>query len=260
MSPLVGAAVAVGQHWVVKPGGVTIFLDTVISTVVAFCLVLAAGFYLRFRVTSGVPSRFQALVETVWVTVDDYVQRMLGKSARWVVPLCTTLFFYILISNWLELIPTGGRLTSPTADVNDTGALAILVIVLVHVTSIRQRGFRGYIRINYFHPEGLALPIRILLFPINVIAQISYPVSLALRLFGNMFAAALMLEIIAVMPVYIFWFFNGVWKLFEGLFVDVIQAFIFALLTVIYLNMATAEEGHQTEDEAALEFATSEPA
>jgi len=85
-----------------------------------------------------------------------------------------------------------------------------------------------------------------------VIAQISYPISLTLRLFGNIFAAALMLQIIAILPIYLGWVFNGVWKLFEGLFVDVIQAFIFALLTVIYLSMATMEH----EPELATEPAT----
>jgi F-type H+-transporting ATPase subunit a len=67
-----------------------------------------------------------------------------------------------------------------------------------------------------------------------------------------MFAAALMLQIIALLPIYLSWAFNGIWKLFEGVFVDVIQAFIFALLTVIYLSMATMEH----HDESAVEAAT----
>jgi F-type H+-transporting ATPase subunit a len=203
-------------------------------------------------VTAGVPGRFQALIEMVWETVDDYVNRMIGPFARWAVPLATVLFFYILVSNWLELIPTGDRLTSATADVNDTAALAVIVIFMVHFTSIRQRGFGGYIKINYLHPAGMPKVFYLLLAPINVIAQISYPISLTLRLFGNMFAAALMLEIIALLPIYMSWALNGVWKLFEGVFVDVIQAFIFALLTVIYLSMSTMEHDSDSAAEAAI--------
>lgn len=253
MRPMVMAQIEVGQHWTVHIFGMALYLDTLVSSLVAFSIVLGAALYLRHVVTAGVPGRFQALIEMVWETVDDYVARMIGPFAKWAVPLCTVLFFYILVSNWLELIPTGGRLTSATADVNDTAALAVIVIFLVHYTSIRRKGFRGYLRINYLHPEGLPKFAYVLLAPLNVIAQVSYPISLSLRLFGNMFAAALMLEIIAILPIYISWVFNGVWKLFEGMFVDIIQAFIFALLTVIYLSMATMEDenAHPATAEAA---------
>jgi F-type H+-transporting ATPase subunit a len=156
-----------------------------------------------------------------------------------------------LVSNWLELIPTGDRLTSATSDVNDTAALAVIVIFMVHFTSIRQRGFGGYLKINYLHPAGLPKIAYFFLAPINLIAQISYPISLTLRLFGNLFAGALMLQIIALLPIYLGFVFNGVWKLFEGVFVDVIQAFIFALLTVIYLSMATMESETESAAEPA---------
>jgi F-type H+-transporting ATPase subunit a len=252
--PLVLSQIEVGNHWTTHILGMSLYLDSVVSSLVAFSIVLGAGLYLRHVTTAGVPGRFQAFIEMVWQTVDDYVMRMIGPFASWAVPLCTVLFFYILVSNWLELIPTGGRLTSATADVNDTAALAVIVIFLVHFTAIRQRGFKRYIKINYLHPEGMPRVFYVLLAPINIISQISYPISLTLRLFGNMFAAALMLQIIALLPLYLSWAFNGVWKLFEGVFVDVIQAFIFALLTVIYLSMATME--HEPETDSAVEAAT----
>lgn len=251
MRPMVLAQIEVGNHWTAHIFGMALYLDTLVSSLVAFAIVLGAGLYLRHVVTSGVPGRFQALIEMVWETVDDYVARMIGPFAKWAVPLCTVLFFYILVSNWLELIPTGDRLTSATADVNDTAALAVIVIFMVHYTSIRQRGFGGYIKTNYLHPAGMPKVFYVLLAPINVISQISYPISLTLRLFGNMFAAALMLQIIALLPLYLSWAFNGVWKLFEGVFVDVIQAFIFALLTVIYLSMATMQHDSDPAAEAA---------
>ncbi|HEY6538252.1 MAG TPA: F0F1 ATP synthase subunit A [Candidatus Dormibacteraeota bacterium] len=254
MRPLVLSQIEVGNHWSAHIFGQTLYLDTLVSSLVAFAVVLGVGLYLRHVVTAGVPGRLQALIEMVWETVDDYVARMIGPFAKWAVPLCTVLFFYILVSNWLELIPTGDRLTSATADVNDTAALAVIVIFLVHLTSIRQRGFRGYLKINYLHPAGMPKVFYALLAPINLIAQVSYPISLTLRLFGNMFAAALMLQIIALLPLWLAWFGNGLWKAFEGVFVDVIQAFIFALLTVIYLSMATME--HEAEPDLAVGAAT----
>jgi F-type H+-transporting ATPase subunit a len=246
---VLAAQIQVGVHWSAHVLGQTIYLDTVVSSLVAFAIVLGAALYLRSRITSGVPGRFQVMVELAWTTIDDYVERMIGSFARWVVPLVMVLFFYILVSNWLELIPTGNRLTSPTADVNDTAALAVIVILMVHGTAIRRRGFSGYLKI-YLHPAGLPKLFYVLLLPINIISQISYPISLTLRLFGNMFAAALMLEIIAILPIYLGFVLNGVWKLFEGVFVDVIQAFIFALLTMIYLSMATMTEGHEATETA----------
>ncbi len=255
ITPIAASTVAVGAHWTGRLFGQTLYRDTIVSSLVAAAVVLAIGFMLRRSVTDGVPGRLQTLLETVWTTVDGYVEQMVGSFARWLVPLVTTLFFFILISNWLELIPTGDRLTSPTADTNLTFALAFLVIILVHVTSIRRLGLGGYFKVNYAHPAGLPKPLYILLAPINVIAQISYPVSLSLRLFGNMFAAALMLQIIALLPIYLGWVLNGIWKIFEGVFVDVIQAFIFALLTVIYMSMATAHDGHDSHQGGAEDVA-----
>ncbi|HUY98497.1 MAG TPA: F0F1 ATP synthase subunit A [Verrucomicrobiae bacterium] len=251
MDPVVASTVAVGQHWTGTIFGQTLNLDTIVSTLVASAVVLAVGFWLRHVVTDGVPGKLQTTLETVFSTIDDYVAQMVGSFARWMVPLVTTLFFFILISNWLELIPTGDRLTSPTADTNLTFGLAFLVIILVHVTSIRRLGIGGYFKVNYAHPAGLPKPLYLLLAPINVIAQISYPVSLSLRLFGNMFAAALMLQIIALLPIYLGWVLNGIWKIFEGVFVDVIQAFIFALLTVIYMSMATSHEAEEVSGASA---------
>jgi F0F1-type ATP synthase membrane subunit a len=91
--PLVAAQIAVGAHWVGHIFGQTIYLDTLISSGVAFGIVLGLGLYLRTRITSGVPGRFQTMIEVVWTTVDDYITRMLGAFARWVVPLVTGLLF-----------------------------------------------------------------------------------------------------------------------------------------------------------------------
>ena len=250
MRPLVLSQIEVGNHWTTHILGMSLYLDSVVSSLVAFSIVLGAGLYLRHVTTAGVPGRFQAFIEMVWQTVDDYVMRMIGPFASWAVPLCTVLFFYILVSNWLELFPTGGRLTSATADVNDTAALAVIVIFLVHFTSIRQRGFKRYIKINYLHPAGMPRVFYVLLAPINIISQISYPISLTLRLFGNMYAGELIFLLIACFTLgatfsHLSTYVLGVgqiiagvaWTLFHYLIIW-LQAFIFMVLTIVYVSIA----------------------
>ncbi len=112
----------------------------------------------------------------------------------------------------------------------------------MHVRSIRAKGFGGYIK-HYFQP----IPV---LFPLNFIEELVKPFTLALRLFGNIFAGGLMLSIIGLIPVRLNWPLQIVWKLFD-MAIGGIQAFIFALLTVIYY--AQASESHANEDVAVLE-------
>jgi len=100
---------------------------------------------------------------------------------------------------------------------------------------VRKKGFRGYYR-------HLAQPYA-WLFPFNLIEEIARPFTLALRLFGNVFSGVIMVSLIALFPAYILWAPNSIWKLFE-LFIGLIQAFIFALLTIIYFgSVAPDEEG-----------------
>jgi F-type H+-transporting ATPase subunit a len=160
---------------------------------------------------------------------------MMGPVAPFVVPLAVTLFTFILIANWLELIPTQGWLTSPSADINMTLALALLVVVWVHVAHIRQKGLRPYLR-HYASPYPALIPL-------TVLEEIVKPFTLALRLFGNIFAGGIMLAIIGLIPAWLLWLPNGLWKGFD-MAIGVIQAFIFALLTILYFGFALGEEDH----------------
>ena len=113
--------------------------------------------------------------------------------------------------------------------------LALLVIVTMHVTGIRKNGLRGY----YHHliPPSPWLLLR------NLIEEIMRPVTLALRLFGNIFSGVIMVSLIAALPAYVLWAPDILWKLFD-MFIGLIQAFIFALLTVLYMSsVRPAEEG-----------------
>jgi F-type H+-transporting ATPase subunit a len=142
---------------------------------------------------------------------------------------------FILIANWLELVPTAHKIPAPTADVNLTFALALVVIVWMHIVSVRRKGVGNYFK-HYGQPYKALIPI-------NVIEEIAKPVTLALRLFGNIFSGTIMIILIGLFPAFIVPWPNAAWKLFD-MFIGVIQAFIFALLTVLYFSSAVSEEGH----------------
>ncbi|MGH3423311.1 MAG: F0F1 ATP synthase subunit A [Nocardioidaceae bacterium] len=234
--------ITIGEHRTFELFGLTFNADTIWSTVIAGAIVIGLGFWMRSKVNSRVPSKIQVMWETLVNWVTGQVESSLGRIHPFVVPLAIALFAFILIANWLELIPSEHWLTSPTADVNTTYALAFFVIIGVHVNAIRTLGFKG----AYAH---LFQPYKAL-FPILLIEEIVKPFTLALRLFGNIFSGGIMLSMIGLFPAWLLWGPNGVWKLFD-IFIGLIQAFIFALLTILYFGMAI--ESHEEESD------TSEP-
>ncbi len=232
-SLLAEAEIEIGEHKTFTFLNMTFNADTIWSTVIAGLVVIGLGFWMRSKVSSTNPSKIQLMWEALvdWVTVQ--VESNLGRVHPFVVPLAIALFVFILVANWFELIPSQHLLPSPTADVNLTYALALLVIVGVHIFSVRERGLKGYVK-HYFQPHPA-------MFPLNLIEELVKPITLALRLFGNIFAGGIMLAIIGLLPIWALWFPNVIWKLFD-MFIGLIQAFIFALLTIVYFGMASA--GH----------------
>ena len=231
--------VKVGEHHEWHLFGATLNGDTITATLIAGVVILALGLALRRSASATKPGKLQIFFETVTQQVEQQVESTMGiRTAPFVVPLAMTLFLFILIANWLALIPSPGDpeyLIPPASDVNLTYALALFVIVTMHVTGIRKKGFRGY----YHH---LLTPSPIML-PINIIEELAKPLTLALRLFGNIFSGVIMVSLIALFPAYILWAPNVLWKLFDA-FIGLIQAFIFGLLTIIYFSSVTpAEEG-----------------
>ena len=250
-----------GEHPEGHAFGMTFNLDTIWVTVVAGLIVIGLGFWAKSKLTKDsedhVPSKIQILWETIINEVTTQVEANLGKVNPFVIPLAVALFFFILTANWLEVIPTELNhethlLPSPTADTNLTYAMAIIVMVGVWTFSIRERGFKGWIK-HYFEPVPW-------MFPLEVLQDLLKPVTLALRLFGNIFAGGIMLALIAGMvslapaniPVgsVLTIVFSVIWKLFDTIFLGGLQAFIFALLTVLYFGMAGAHgEDHDEHDE-----------
>ncbi len=242
LTGILAVNIPVGEHVTRKVGGLTFNLDTIWTTAVAMAIVLGMGFYLRRRATSGVPGRLQLVWETVVSAVQDQVENALGPQYRNVVPLAVGIFLFVLVANWLEILPGLFHNTdyspSPTADVNLTYAMGLSVFVLFTAAAIRKKGLGGYVK-NYFRPPRW-------MFPIHIIEEISKPLTLALRLFGNLFSGGIMIALLIAFPLKFFpasLIFTPIWKIFD-MFIGVIQAFIFALLTILYYQFAIEEGGH----------------
>lgn len=247
MTELVLAAgeIGVGQHPTWQVAGLTFNSDTIISSLVAGVIVLAAGFYLRYRATRKVPSALQIAFEGVTDQVERQVEESLGiRTAPFVVPLAITLFFFILIANWLSILPQffANYVVQPTADVNLTFAMAFFVIIMVHITGLRTKG------VHYFKHFTEPYPVFL---PLNLIEEIVKPFTLALRLFGNMLAGLVMVAILTlIFPAFLFWLPAAAWDLFE-LFIGALQALIFALLTILYFGFAAGPDEDAERAETA---------
>ena len=228
-----------GEHWAWHVFGVTLNGDTITGTLIAGAIIVLLGVLLRRHVDARKPTKIQLSFETLTDQVEKQVEQSLGiKTAPFVVPLAMSLFLFILIANWISIIPTGHHpeyAPPPASDVNLTYALALLVIGTMHVVGIRKKGLRGYYGHLFRKPY--------VLIPLNFVEEIMKPITLALRLFGNIFAGTIMVALIAALPVWVIWAPDIIWKLFD-MFIGLIQAFIFGLLTVLYLSsIKPAEEG-----------------
>jgi F-type H+-transporting ATPase subunit a len=237
---LASGNITIGDHRsVTHIGGLTVDLDVVWTTLIAAAIVLILGFTMVRKVTSGMPGKLQLAWEVITEQVADLAESAIGPQGRRFVGLGVMFFVFILVCNWLAFVPSGdpGFLAPPTGDVNLPLAMALTVFVLVHYNSIRARGFKGYLK-HYATPYAA-------LAPINIIEEITRPITMTFRLFGNIFSGVLMISVIVTLiPPYLSWIGLAVWKPFDELFIGAIQAFIFALLTIMYLGMGMSTDEH----------------
>lgn len=241
----------------------TLNYDSVISSVVAVVLTLLIAFWLRSQLREGEPTKAQAIFELGYDQVRGLIKDIVSDDAVFIIPLALTLFLYILIANYLEIFPLAfiPVLHGPNADWNQTLAMAVLVFVIIQWYGIKVLGFRGYL-LRFTRPFELPLPARIAFIPLNILEDVTKPLTLSLRLFGNIFAGAVMIALIAgfgTLSLPLVGTIGGgaigavllfVWKAFDVLFIGLLQAFIFMLLTIIYFG--SAREGlehihHQEE-------------
>jgi F-type H+-transporting ATPase subunit a len=229
-------------------------IDTLVSSGLAILVTLAIAFLIASRLSTGVPGKLQLVLEFLLSYTRNLVRESVAEDApAFVVPLAATIGLYILVANWLDFLPLPKPWFYPAnSDLNQTLAMAMVVFVLVQGYSISVLGVGGYLR-RYTKPFEMAIPFRILLIPLNIIEELVKPITLSLRLFGNIFAGVLMVYLLTLLPAVIAWVPVVLWKFFDVFFVGSIQAFIFMLLTIIYFGQAREgiEEEHTGSEPAA---------
>ncbi|MGE0710665.1 MAG: F0F1 ATP synthase subunit A [Planctomycetota bacterium] len=182
------------------------------------------------RASVDEPSRWQSFLEVVVELILDQIEGIVRKDGRPLLPLLGTLFIYLAVANLAGLVP---GLHPPTAHVETPCALALVVLLSVHVLGLRAQGVAGYLR-GYLKPNPLLLPL-------NLLSELTRTFSLMVRLFGNMMSHELVLGIVVVLA----GLFIPIPFMALGILVGLIQAYIFTALSAVYLGAAigTIERG-----------------
>ena len=196
--------------------------------------------WLRRRLSVDKPGAVQQSLELLFEAILGFMEDIIGSNAKRFFPLIGALFLYILVSNLIGLVP---GFMSPTSDINVTAGCAIVVFCYYNYQGVRFHGFWKYMA----HFAGPSLVIAPLLFVIEIISHLARPVSLSIRLYGNIYAEELVINSLnAIFP-----FLVSLPVMALGLFASTIQAFIFIVLTMVYLGGAVEqahEERHATEN------------
>jgi F-type H+-transporting ATPase subunit a len=202
----------------------TFNLDVILMTWIAFALILALGFS-SVRKRGVVPNSMQIVGElfvyNLYKLTEDALDEQLAKKYA---PLICALFLFLLVSNWLGIIP---HLEEPTKDLNTPLSLGMMGFVIAHAAGIKKKGFKKY-AYEYFQPIFFMAPL-------NIIGEVAKIVSISFRLFGNIMGGSIIILVVS----YLTWsivlppFLNA----FFGMFVGTIQAFVFTMLTVVYISV-----------------------
>ena len=230
-------------------------------------IVFSVMFWLAARrATAGVPGGFQNAIEMIVDFIDDTVTGIFQHRNSLIAPMALTIFVWVFLMNLMDLVPVdwipkAAELAGvkymkivPSTDPNITLGLAFAVFMLIIFYSIKEKGIGGFLKELLCHPFEVKLrsPITWLFMPVNLVLEgvtlIAKPVSLGLRLFGNLYAGEMIFILIALMYGGIFIGIFGAalqwaWAVFHVLIIT-LQAFIFAVLTVVYLAQA-----HDVEDD-----------
>lgn len=253
-----------------KPTGLVdfnaFFLDTFLVSVVLAVIFAVIAWKVGKNIDPDKPTGIQNVLETLVEFVNQQVKDIFPNADRLVGPLALTIFVWVLMMNAMDLVPVdllpslvagiAGAFGAdphhvyfkavPTTNLDATFGMAFVVFGLIIAYNIKHKGVWGYIKMFLFHPFGkFAVPVNIIM---TTIEEIAKPVSLGLRLFGNLFAGELLFLLIALLAI-AWWTFPGqivlgsAWAIFHILVIT-LQAFVFMLLTIVYLGLAS-----QTEDD-----------
>ncbi|GEM81163.1 F0F1 ATP synthase subunit A [Vibrio superstes] len=232
-----------------------VHIDSLFFSVLTGVLFLWVFRSVAKKATTGVPSRLQCAVEMVVEFVGENVKDTFHGRNPLIAPLALTIFVWIILMNLMDLVPIDflpypAELMGipylkvvPTADVSITMAMALGVFALMIYYSIKVKGVGGFAKELALHPfnHPIMIPFNLLL---EVVSLLAKPVSLGMRLFGNMFAGEVVFILCAAMlPWYLQWVGSLPWAIFHIL-VILIQAFVFMMLTIVYLSMAHEDSDH----------------
>ncbi|EKE75955.1 F0F1 ATP synthase subunit A [Gallaecimonas xiamenensis] len=241
-------------------------IDTLIVSAVLGLIFVGLFRMIAKKADTGVPGKLQCFVEMIIEFVDTSVKETYHGRSKLIAPLALTIFVWIFLMNFMDLIPVDFlpvlvqkiaewgfgadphhvySKVVPTTDMNTTFALSLGVFVLMLIYSVAIKGVGGFVKELTLHPfnspnklvQALFIPVNFLLESVTLIAK---PISLALRLFGNLYAGELIFILIALLPWYGQWFLSVPWAIFHILIIT-LQAFIFMMLTIVYLSLASED-------------------
>ena len=236
-------------------------LDTVLWSVLMGVVGLTLMIIAARRATAGVPGRFQAFIEMIVEMVNDQAKNIVHGDRSFIAPLALTVFVWVFLMNSLDFLPVDlfagiFRLFGadphfrivPTADLNGTLGMAVGVLALMLYYNVKIKGLGGFIHELFCAPFGAHPALWIANLGLNIIEFVAKTVSLGMRLFGNMYAGELVFLLIALLGSTATWWGFGmhviagsIWAIFHILIV-LLQAFIFMMLTLVYIGQA--HEGH----------------
>lgn len=245
---LTNLAVGDGGFW-------TVHIDSLFFSVLTGMIFLGLFRSVAKKATSGVPGKLQCLVEILVEFVDTNVKDTFHGRNPLIAPLALTIFCWIFLMNTMDLVPIDFLpypaehwlgipylKVVPSADVNITMAMALGVFALMIYYSIKVKGLGGFVKELALHPfnHPVMIPFNLLL---EVVSLLAKPISLGMRLFGNMFAGEVVFILIAaLMPWWAQWLGSLPWAIFHVLVIT-IQSFVFMMLTIVYLSQAH-EDNH----------------
>lgn len=222
-------------HWIAQVGNYSFNMDTLVTMWAAMAFLIVFSL-IATRKTALVPSKIQAFCEGLMGFFWGLTDSMIGHEGRKHIPLIASLFLFIVTANLMGQIPLGlihlkhGELASPTNDINMTAAMAIIVLIYYVFAGFKKKKLKFLIHEISF--------VGFILFLVEILEMITRPLTLALRLFGNILAGEILISALLGMCAY----FLPLPIMFFELLVAVVQALVFTMLTTVYISSAVSEE------------------
>ncbi|VFP79480.1 F0F1 ATP synthase subunit A [Candidatus Erwinia haradaeae] len=236
-----------GNFWILN-------IDSIFFSIFLGCIFLTIFRVVAKSATSHIPNKLQTAVELIISFVDQNVRDIYHGKSKIIAPLSLTIFVWVFLMNLMDILPIDflpyigehylldlpALRVVPSADVNITLSMSLGVFILILFYSIKIKGLNGFSKELILQPfkHPIFIPVNLLLESVSLLSK---PISLGLRLFGNMYAGELIFILIAgLLPWWSQWLLNVPWSIFHILIIS-LQAFLFMILTIVYLSMASEQ-------------------